>query len=93
MVFLTLGPVNKQVKFELKPKHTYFLLLFFYIKKGMYRIPDSHFIIKINKSNIQWNRKKKCKGPKNKFKKVHEFFWNFLIFKKVFLVGYQNEEG
>ena len=49
MVLLFLMLVNKPVKFESKANHTYFL-----IKKkiGMYRIPDSHFIIKIHKSNI-----------------------------------------
>jgi hypothetical protein len=26
--------------------------------------------------------KKKYKRPTNKFKKIHEFFWNFLISKK-----------
>jgi hypothetical protein len=49
IVFLTLAPVNKPVKFELKAKR-----IFFCIKKiGMYRIPDSHFTVKIHKSNIQ----------------------------------------
>jgi hypothetical protein len=82
MVFLTLGPVNKPVKFELKAKHTYFLLLFFYIYKKVCIIYQIRISQQKSTNEIYSGivKKKKCKGPKNKFKRVYEFFWNFLIF-------------
>jgi hypothetical protein len=36
---------------------------------------------------------KKYKGPINKFKKLHEFSWNFLISRKACLTRYQNKKG
>jgi hypothetical protein len=50
----TLAPVNKLVKFEWKAKNTYIFFIFLKKKKGtcVYRIPDSHFTVKIHKSNI-----------------------------------------
>jgi hypothetical protein len=45
--------MNKSLKFKLKVKHTYFLLLFFIEEKtDIYRILYSHFMVKIHKSNI-----------------------------------------
>jgi hypothetical protein len=54
MVFPTLAPMNKSTNFGLKEKKTIFFYFFRKKKKGdMHRISDSHFTIKLYKSNIQ----------------------------------------
>ena len=59
MIFLTLTPMNKSVKFGLKK------LFFFFLKKktDMYCISDSHFIVKIYELNIQKSQLKNAKDP------------------------------
>jgi hypothetical protein len=48
MVFLTLALLNKLVKFRLKAKHIFFIIIFLKKKKiGIYRILDLHFTVKV----------------------------------------------
>ena len=64
-----------------KSIHEYFYFLF----KKKYRTLNLYFIVKIHRSNQLYNeipKIKKCEGPINKLKKIHNFFWNFLILKR-----------
>jgi len=93
MVFLTLILVNKPVKFELKAKHTYFFIVIFLWKKDKY---VSHTIFIFHNKNILIkytvkSSEKKYERPTNKFKRIHNFFWNFFISKKTYLATYQNK--
>jgi hypothetical protein len=81
MVFLTLAPVNKPIKFELKAYHIYnFCYFFIYIYiKDMY---VSYTIFTFHNQNqnpqikytVKSSREKKREEPTNKFKRVHNFF-------------------
>jgi hypothetical protein len=47
----------------------------------MHHILESHFIVRLYKSNIQQSQQKKYEGPINKSKKTPKFFQNFFDIK------------
>jgi hypothetical protein len=62
--------------------HTYF---FYFLNEKNISYTGFAFHSKNTQINFRVKYLKKYKGPANKFKNVHKYFWNFLISKKTWL--------